>query len=108
MYKRQSLKKKANVFEKLTAGGPVNGVEEDALLIEKQIRVVAHTSRNRVDILKQCQAIVVGADPEQIICNFSYEMCIRDRCYTAFCREEEKIERGSASPGEMCIRDSWA
>ena len=69
-----SLKKKANVFEKLTAGGPVNGVEEDALLIEKQIRVVAHTSRNRVDIFKQCQAIVVGADPEQIICNFSYAM----------------------------------
>ena len=56
-----------DVLQQLAAGGPVHRVEQDALLVQQQIGVVADALGDGVDILKQGQAVVVGAHPVEIV-----------------------------------------
>ena len=53
------------ILQQLAAGGPVHGVEQDALLVQQQIGVVADAPGDGVDVLKQGQAVVIGAHPSR-------------------------------------------
>ena len=60
---RLACKQIIHVFEQLTAGRPVNGIEQNTVLVEQEVGVIGHTARNGMDIFKQCQSVVVGTDP---------------------------------------------
>ena len=57
------------VFEELAGDGVIDGVEQDGLLVQHDVRVVGNAAGNGVDALKQRQTAVRRADPEQIVCN---------------------------------------
>ena len=60
---RFACKQIVHVFEQLTAGRPVNSVEQNTVLVEQEVGVVGHTAWNGMDIFKQSQPVVVGTDP---------------------------------------------
>ncbi len=39
-------------------------------IVEQQISVVGNAARDGVNSLEHCKAPIVGADPDEIICNF--------------------------------------
>ena len=56
-----------DVLEELAGDGVVDGVEQDGLLVEQDVGVVAHAAGDGVDALKQRQSAVGRADPKQIV-----------------------------------------
>jgi hypothetical protein len=61
---------KVDIFEVLPADSPVRRVKQDGLLVEKQIGVVGNAyAVKRVNVFKEVEAMLVGADPIQIVCN---------------------------------------
>jgi hypothetical protein len=60
------------ILKELAAGRPVNRVKEHSLFVEQHIAVVGNTPWDGMDVFKESQAMVVGSDPEQIVCNVSY------------------------------------
>lgn len=59
------------ILQILLGSGSVHSVEHHGFLIQQDIGVVRHAHGDLVDALEQSQAPVVGADPGQIISNFS-------------------------------------
>ena len=60
-----------HVFQKDAVHGLVHRVEEDGLLIEKQIGVIGDAVGHAVDALEAGQTPVVRADPDQVVGDFS-------------------------------------
>ena len=58
--------------------GRVHGIEERCLLVKKNVRVIGHSCRNRINIFKESDAAVVDADPEERICKLSYVIHVRN------------------------------
>ena len=58
--------------------GRVHGVEERCLLVQKNVRVIGHSCRNRINIFKESDAAVIDADPEKGICKLSYVIHVRN------------------------------
>ena len=58
-----SLQQIIHVFQKLSACGPVHGIEKDRLFIKQQIRIIRNTSGNGMDIFKQGKPVVIGTHP---------------------------------------------
>ena len=59
-----------DVLEELAGDGVVDRVEQDGLLVEQDVGVVAHAAGDGVDALKQSQPPVRRADPKQIVIDF--------------------------------------
>ena len=59
------------ILQILFGSGSVHGIEHHGLLIQQDIGVVGYAHGDLIDALKQSQTPVVGADPGQIIGNFS-------------------------------------
>ena len=68
---RTVAQKMLHVLHQLTAAGPVNGVKQNGLFIQKKIRVVGNPLGNGMNVLKQGQAVVVGAHPVQPVGYFT-------------------------------------
>ena len=51
------------IFHHLAASVPVHRIEHYCFLIQKKIRVIADSFRNRMNVFKQRQPVVIGADP---------------------------------------------
>ena len=77
--KLTALKQVVKVLKQLAAGGPVDTVEENGLLIQQQVRVVAYALGDGMDIFKQVGAMVVYTNPIEIIGNFTDTIHI---CYS--------------------------
>ena len=60
------------IFQQLAAGGPVHRIEQDSLFIRQHISVVRDPTRNRVDVFKEVETVIVRANPEEILCNLAY------------------------------------
>ena len=60
-----------NIFKKHSSDSCIDCIKQNSLLVKEQIRVVGNSSRYRIHALKHCQASVVRADPDQVICHFS-------------------------------------
>ena len=71
---RRSVQQVFEVLQQLAAGGPVHRVKQDALFVQQQIGVVADPLGDGVDVLKQSQTVVIGADPIEIFGNSSHTM----------------------------------
>ena len=59
-----------DVFKEQAADGLVHGVDQDGLLVQQQIGVVAHAVRERVGVFKQVQPPLACADPVEILGHF--------------------------------------
>ena len=60
-----------HILQKYAVHGLVHRVEEDGLLVEKQVRVIGNAVGHAVDALEAGKPPVVGADPDQILGHFS-------------------------------------
>ena len=48
----------------------VHRIKKNVDIVEQQISVVGNAARDGVNPLEHCKAPIVGADPDEIICNF--------------------------------------
>ena len=48
----------------------VYGIKKNVDIVEQQISVVGNAARDGVNPLEHCKTPVIGADPDEIICNF--------------------------------------
>ena len=48
----------------------VHRIKKNVDIVEQQISVVGNAARDGVNSLEHCKAPIVGADPDEIICNF--------------------------------------
>ena len=60
-----------DILQQLPADRPIHRIEEDALLIQQQVGVVAHTSGNGMNVLKQMEPVIIGSHPVQIFRNIA-------------------------------------
>ena len=58
------------IFKESFSDRFVYGIKENIDVVEQQISVVGNAVRDGVNSLKHCKAPIVGADPDEIICNF--------------------------------------
>ena len=58
-----SLKQIVHVFQQLSAGGPVYGIEQHRFFIQKQISIIGNASGNGMNIFKKGKSVVIGAHP---------------------------------------------
>ena len=59
-----------DVFKEQAADGLVHGVDQDGLLVQQQIGVIAHAVRERIGVFKQVQPPLARADPVEILGHF--------------------------------------
>ena len=59
------------VLHELGLNRPVHRVKEDGFFVQQQIGVVGHPPGDRVSRLKNGVLTVVGADPDEVVGNFT-------------------------------------
>ena len=59
-----------DVFKEQAADRLIHSVDQDGLLVQQQIGVVAHAVRERVGVFKQIQPPLTCADPVEILGHF--------------------------------------
>ena len=64
----------SHVFKENFIHGFVNRVEQDCFFIQKEIRVITDAFGNAVNPFKAEEAAIIGADPDQVIMDFSCAM----------------------------------
>ena len=74
---RTSAQRIGDVFQKYAVHGLVHRVKQHGFLIQQQIGVVGHALGHAVHALKAGKPAVVGADPDQILADFS---CAVHKC----------------------------
>ena len=67
---RTAVQDVGHVLKELTGHGVIHRVEQDGLLVEQDVGVVAHAAGDGVDALEQSQTAVRCADPVQIVIDF--------------------------------------
>ena len=60
-----------DVFNELASHGPVRGIEENGLLVQQHVGVVGDAVVKGMDIFEQGQAVIIRADPVEVVCHFA-------------------------------------
>ena len=60
------------VLQQLAARRPVHRIKQHRLLVRQDVRVVRNPARNRVDVLKESQPVIVRTDPVKILRNLAH------------------------------------
>ena len=58
------------IFKESFSDRFVHRIKKNVDIVEQQISVVGNAARDGVNSLEHCKAPVIGADPDEIICNF--------------------------------------
>ena len=68
---RPAVQSVLQVLHKLGLDRPVHRVEKDGLFVQQQVGIVGHPPGNGMGGLKNGVLAVVGADPDQVVGNFT-------------------------------------